>query len=316
MKYFTKEWYELMQRLDYCLCMRPIADGEYTDADIKRLYDKKLKAEIARDRRDYNDPPTFIDFDIDDMDIDDFTFFDPQTGKLEKAASKAEITERIEAEKAAAWAEFNSRPPFDPAETVENFERMYEGGLKHGLSHYPEWAQKLLDPRLVALSYLPRTVYDRLKAESRRNKKEFERIERTARKALEKESARIPERILDIFSGFHDARIMRLDKLGDDIAMLVALDCACFEGETPYVRVLFKNAEIVESDGLPFNDGDSLRMPTDEGYDICLTYLYDEFYAVDGGIEAHFLLSFDDLKYFTVRCADIVCEKNLEFKAE
>ena len=47
MKFYTKEWYELMQKLDYCVCMRPISDGEYSDDEIKKLYDKRLN-EIGR----------------------------------------------------------------------------------------------------------------------------------------------------------------------------------------------------------------------------------------------------------------------------
>lgn len=315
MKFFTKEWYGLMQGLDYCICMRPIADGKYTDEDIKRLYDKKLKAEIVRDRRDYNTPPSFIDFDLDELDLDDFAIYDTQSGILKKPESREEIEQSLAAEKAAAWAEYESRPSFDPTETVEHFKLMYEGGLKHGLSRFPEWAQKLTDPRLVALSYLPRSVYDRLKAESRRNKKEFERIEKEARKALDKEYSRIPERITDIFSGFHDASILRLSLSNEDLEMLVRLDCACFEGETPYVRVLFKNAEIIESDGISFEGDDGLRKQSDDD-DARLTYLYDEFYYVDGGVEAHFLLSLCDLKYLTVRCSDIVCDKNAACVAE
>ncbi len=40
MRYYTKQWYDLMQRLDYCICMKPIADKDYTDVDISALYDK------------------------------------------------------------------------------------------------------------------------------------------------------------------------------------------------------------------------------------------------------------------------------------
>ncbi len=43
MKFYTKEWYELMQKLDYCVCMRPISDGEYSDDDIKKLIIKGSK---------------------------------------------------------------------------------------------------------------------------------------------------------------------------------------------------------------------------------------------------------------------------------
>lgn len=314
MKFYTKEWYELMQKLDYCICMRPIADGEYSDDDIKKLYDKRLKAEVARDKRDYDEPPSFIDFDIDAADLDEFAFFN-ETGTLCKPSSKAEIKEMIAAEKAAAWAEYESRPPFDPSETEQRFRQAYDAGLEYGLMRFPEWARNAVDSRLVALGYLPRTVYDRLKEESRRNKKQFEQITRAARKALDKESEKIPARITEIFAGFHDASILRLNKRDGDLDMYVRLNCACFEGETPYVRVVFKNAQALDSDGLVIYDcakssGASSADVTSA--DDMLVYLYDEFYAVDGGVEAHFLLCADDLKYLTVRCADIVCERNVD----
>ncbi len=314
MKFYTKEWYELMQKLDYCVCMRPISDGEYSDDDIKKLYNKRLKAEIARDKRDYDEPPSFIDFDIDSADLDEFAYIDG-TGVLCKPSSKAEIKEIIEAEKAAAWAEYENRPPFDPSETEQMFRQMYDARLEYGLMRFPEWARETVDPRLVALGYLPRSVYDSLKEECRRNKKQFEQINRAARNALKKENKKIPARITDIFAGFHDASILRLNKRDGDLEMCVRLNCACFEDETPYVRVVFKNAHVLESDGLVVDDcaKSSGAGSADATFaDDMSVYLYDEFYAVDGGVEAHFLLCADDLKYLTVRCADIVCERNVD----
>ena len=79
--------------------------------------------------------------------------------------------------------------------------------------------------------------------------------------------------------------------------------------------MLFKKAQALEIDRLVSNActnraGDSSAEATCA--DDMPVYLYDEFYAVDGGVEAHFLLCADDLKYLTVRCADIVCERNVD----
>lgn len=46
MKYFTKEWYELMQHLDYTVGMEPIADKKYSDEEIAALYENKRKTAI------------------------------------------------------------------------------------------------------------------------------------------------------------------------------------------------------------------------------------------------------------------------------
>ena len=62
MKFYTKEWYALMQRQNYTSGLKKIADKVYTDEDIIAFYDKDLKAEIARDRRIHNTPPVPYDW--------------------------------------------------------------------------------------------------------------------------------------------------------------------------------------------------------------------------------------------------------------
>jgi hypothetical protein len=49
MRFYTKEWYALMQ--DMGLDFKKISDGNYTDAKIDALYQKQLKKEIASERR-------------------------------------------------------------------------------------------------------------------------------------------------------------------------------------------------------------------------------------------------------------------------
>ncbi len=55
MKYYTKEWYELMQNLHYVSGMTVVPDKEYTDAEIQAFYDADLAAEIEHDRRIYEE---------------------------------------------------------------------------------------------------------------------------------------------------------------------------------------------------------------------------------------------------------------------
>ena len=61
MKFYTKEWYELMQRQNYTSGMKKIPDKIYTDDEIKAFYDKDLKDEIAHDREIHNTPAQFSD---------------------------------------------------------------------------------------------------------------------------------------------------------------------------------------------------------------------------------------------------------------
>ena len=48
MKFYTKEWYELMQHQNYTSGLKKIPDKVYTDEEIQAFYDKDLNAEGKR----------------------------------------------------------------------------------------------------------------------------------------------------------------------------------------------------------------------------------------------------------------------------
>ena len=59
MRYFTKEWYELMQQQIGVEGLTKVADKVYSDAEIQAFYERDLKKEIAHDRKLHNLKPTF-----------------------------------------------------------------------------------------------------------------------------------------------------------------------------------------------------------------------------------------------------------------
>ena len=59
MRYFTKEWYELMQQQIGVEGLTKVADKVYSDAEIQAFYERDLKKEIAHDRKLHNVKPTF-----------------------------------------------------------------------------------------------------------------------------------------------------------------------------------------------------------------------------------------------------------------
>lgn len=312
MKYFTKAWYKLMQGMDYTLCMRQIDDKDYTDAEIEALYKRRLAADIRRDRAAYNEPPSRIEIDFDEFDLDDFVEFDGN--RLIRPTSMDEVKRKYEEEYLREKEAFESRPPFDPAETVKMFERMYAGGLEHGHSNFPDWIRDEVDIRLIALGYLPKSVYARLKVEQKRNRAEFNKIERAAQKALSKEAEKIPDELRKHF-GFHDGDIFSLKNYGDDLIMTIKQDCAVFENETPYVRVTFIGGKIIERDDNIKFDHRKIEYDGTE-YDAYCQWLYEELYKTPDGYEAHMLLAEGDLGYLTIECRDIKTEFNIEYAAD
>lgn len=57
MRFYTKEWYELMQHQDDLSGIQKIPDGNYSEQDIKAFYQQDLEAEVAQERERYNTPP-------------------------------------------------------------------------------------------------------------------------------------------------------------------------------------------------------------------------------------------------------------------
>ena len=92
MRFFTKEWYELMQHTDDTMLLRKIPDREYSDDDIAALYKKEEKRFIVSERRDYNRPPILLTdvLDLTSMPFDpeDWLDIDEKTGEAIRLESK------------------------------------------------------------------------------------------------------------------------------------------------------------------------------------------------------------------------------------
>lgn len=304
MKYYTKEWYALMQCVDSLDSFQKIADGEYTTASIKALYDKKLKAMIASEKRGYNQEPFFPvseeDLTEDTFDADDWIFVEEESGQVKKPASLQEVREHLEAERQKAYEEFENRAPFDPSETIELFQTSYRMNLRACKKIYPAWLTQSVDHRLIALECLPESAYMRYRNELRETKKRWNAINKAAEKDLRRQN--IPEQMDEALS-LHDASLLSIRKQGSHIAMTVTKDGLWPDDATPYRKVVFKDAEILEKErGLiarKYREGNV--------YHSNVSFLYYELYQKDGKYEVHMMFDFaGKLRYFTVKCRDIL----------
>ena len=312
MKYYTKDWYVLMQQLNYTAGMQPIADKKYTDAELTKLCSDKIKQEIEHDRKEYNTPPIKAQINFDKYSPDDFVTFDAKSGVLKKAQSMEEVRKKFEDMYAESLEQFNSRPPYDPADTIERFKERYKSDMEYGYLRFPEWVKKAADIRLIAMGYLPESVYKDLEAESVRNAKLYEAINAEARQQLDKQD--IPEEIAKNLM-FHDGEILSFEQVGNDVVMLIHEDCLPYEGQTAYTKVTFKDAEIIERDeNLKFE-----RRQIEVNGRSCDSYcvwLYEELYKTDDGYKVHMLLSEDGLGYLTIACRDICFDFDMEYNED
>ena len=304
MKYYTKEWYELMQHQHYTSGMNAIPDKHYSEQEIQAFYDADLTEEIERDRRIYDTPP---DFSWSDRLLDPesfcpehFLFEDKETGELlhpESIEMAKQYINEIQTENEETFAK---RPPFDPKETIECFKDTYTSMLCYATAGYPEWVEKTVDKRLLALNRIPETAYNRLKKEETENKLAFDKIMKDATAVLEGQS--IPEEIKSKFC-FHDANLLALKRNRTDAELYLRKDGGWTSGTTPYIKIVFKGVSSVDRE-----KGWVIRRKRDSDGELSSNcqYLYDELYKTEEGYEIHLLIwATKALRYLTICCEDI-----------
>jgi len=314
MKFYTKEWYELMQRQNYTSGLKKIPDKVYTDDDIQAFYDKDLKAEVAHDRKIHNTPPGPYDWEDelllpDRFTPDTFLFENGETGELFHPETPEIARHYLEQERRQAQERFAARPPFDPTETIACFQECYRGMLRYGFSHFPQWVRKSVDPRLLALNRIPESAYKRLRKEEQANRRAFEKINAKATAVLDQQD--IPEEIRERFY-FHDASVLAIKKVRSDVELYLRKDGGWLGDATPYIKIIFKNVRQFNRE-----KGFSLRPKLDADGDLrtSCTYLYDELYHDESGYEVHMLLCTPKaLRYLTICCEDIHFEDNISLE--
>ena len=315
MKFYTKEWYELMQRQNYTSGLKKIPDKVYTDEDFQAFYDKDLKAEVARDRRIHNTPPGPYDWEYelllpDRFTPDTFLFENEETGELFHPETPEIARHYLEQDRRQAQERFAARPPFDPTETIECFRDCYRMMLKYGAKQFPQWVQESVDKRLLALNRIPENAYKRLKKEEQVNRRAFEKINAKATSVLEQQD--IPDEIRSQFR-FHDASVLAIKKVRSNVELYLKKDGGWPNDTTPYIKLIFKNVRQFDRE-----KGFSLRLKLNKWGDLrtgC-TYLYDELYRTENGYEVHMMFwTRKALRYLTICSEDIEFEDNIPLDA-
>jgi len=309
MRYFTKEWYELMQQQIGVEGLTKVADKVYSDAEIQAFYERDLKKEIAHDRKLYNMKPTFeLEEELlrpENFKPENFLFVDEMTGEMYHPSTVEIAREHLEKSFRERMEAFEARLPFDPKETIECFQECYRMGIKYAASGYPKWVQETVDPRLLALQRIPESAYLRLKKESEKRKREFDKINRKAQKVLEQQD--IPDEIHEAFY-LHDAHLLSVVKKGRDVTLLFRKDGGWFGETTPYIRITCKGVSLYEREkGLVIRT----KEVDGEKRSNC-QYLYGEQYRTEQGYEVHMMFwNFSGLQYFTIGCKEILVEDNV-----
>ena len=287
MKYLTKEWYELCQRMGLHFGMR-VHNGAniYDEALYLRLYKRKEKEFVKMQREVYDVDPRFM------LEQDGCTLV-----PLDKFASGEVINEddkevycmpleereRIQ----KLIEEYDVRPPFDEKKCREKF-RILQETLKKEIPDKlpPELLQQIADMRVFSLGYCTREVLNYLKRLSKENKKKVDSVLSEYSKV--QQSEQIPRIIRERFD-FHDCEVTELTV---DKKVVMRLDTR--GGFTSFNMIAFTASEIIKQDE----------------HIVGSTWIYDELYRTERGYEAHMLFwAGEGLKELIIRCNDIVIEE-------
>lgn len=301
MRFYTKEWYELMQHQDDLSGIQKIPDGSYSVQDIKAFYQQDLEAEVAQERERYNTPPIW-DWQEELLaperfSPEDFLFEEEGTGKLFHPQTPEMARACLEADFRRALEAFERRPPFDPQETIQCFQECYRSKRRYAWKYFPQWVQESVDKRLLALDRMPASTYNHLQAEVQAKQQAFEAINLQAEAELSAQD--IPPELRDCFC-FHDAQVLKLRRRGHRAVLLLCKDGSWDE---PYTTITFERVRWLKRE-----PGLVLRCrPGRDGLLISnCQYLYDELYRTHEGYEVHMLLWTNKaLRYLTVCCENV-----------
>ena len=311
MKYFTKEWFYLMQKV--YLFDKPdeiIPDKEYTDEEIGEFYRKDLEEYLLHMREDYEEPPqvNWKLWEMNGLDPDNFdpsrSAFANENGESPKTVEEARAN--LERANMLELEEWKKRSPYNPKEDIKFFEKHYQNKLKNINKNYPPCVTEASDPRLLALGRMTESVHTLYTKYIQKLKEEFETIDKEGERVLAEQN--IPEDIKERFA-FHDADILALRKTGKDLHLYMRNEYMWTGEKTPYVKVIFKNTAKIERE-----KGFAIRPTVDsQGKLFCwCQFLYHELYRTETGYEVHMMLwTPKALRYLTVECGDIKFEENI-----
>lgn len=298
MKFYDKKYFELSQSNIYFDNFETIPDKKYSKKDIDDLYNKRLKLEMEEEKRIYNTKPDFKSVEEElnsgDINFEDYIYTD-EDGKIHIPTSKKQILNHLAEEKKEALKSFNERPEFDEDNFREEFKESFEFVLDEiSNENFPEWVFEKVDKRIIALNYLPESVWEELKKEEIEIENKLQAIREEARLVLDAQG--IPLKISNRFKDFYDAMLRNFKENKDDYEMRLITEI------DELVILKFKSAKIIENEKMDFRKN-------------AVYYVGEELYKNDDNYEVHMIFNEyskkgNEFKYITLSCSDIKISKS------
>lgn len=301
MKYYTKKWYEMLHRNFHLDLFEIVPDENYSEEKIYDLYEKKIQGAIEEERKLYDK-------------FSQVHIFDYHNKKIDK--QKKDIDEMIyslEESEDVSRKVMDNENVCDKSAIEENFKAAYEVMLTI-INSYPEWVIKEVDPKLLAMGFMPYSIYRKLKLQHKENRKAFKAIDSKAKKETDLQWSKIPAEIRKIFrnedcSVLEESCLLSLNTKENDILLTFRY------GEwqkptgniTPYICIIFKNGKLLENEA-KIQLMNTSPMEKESIISDCM-YVKDELYLIKNNYyEYHLMVA--GWSYITILCNNIECQQN------
>ena len=300
MRYFTKEYREALQNIGLVEGFDILEDK---DIDINELYRRKEYEYVESEREIYDTAPIHESDLFSDLELalEDILLADLDEDGNETNFRHPENYEEWEAYKEASYKrqleEFENREPFNEEEARELFKMNFDLEV-NDKSQLPDWVYKEVDPRLIALYYLPEEVYEKLEKISEESTRRIKEIDQLEEQDLT--NKRIPNHLLELLE-LHDSNLLKIEEKEGNIFLDVDYSSALsLEG---FQRLQFTEGEILENE---IN-----RLIIDEDGLSNIYFIAREVYNMGDYFEFHFLLDsyLDDegeSSYLTIRAKNLL----------
>ncbi len=282
MKHYTKEWQALLAQMDLSDGLKVIEDKEYSDQDVLDYIQSQEDERVVEDREVFDTMPN-LDFEISLIN----EMFDSNEISLEE---KEMYLSQVKRHYDQDMKDYLARGEFDEELSRQYFREDFKMVLDAIPDFYPGFVMDEVRPEFLALSTVPKKVFDELEKRDEELKEQMELLNHKAGEELSVQD--IPMEIYESFD-FHDALLVDVFEDESDYILLLHTE------DDEDIKVIFKNAKILENE---------LECEED------VFFVYRELYRLENNdFEVHMMFNeVNDYRYLTVECSDIVVEKNGE----
>ena len=290
MRYMTKEWYEAMQKTDLHLGLHASVHAKtYSEAYYRKLYARKETEWLELQKQ------------VAEFDVEDFiqrVFGDGvQAERVDgtpMSEEELETARRFQEEMIENLrADQKKRPPFDEEKEKKEFRNMQRAKIRRLQSVLPdEILRTVADIRVLALDVSSPEVKKVIRQFCKTNMKAVQRGYSDYDKAFAATFGNSAPDFVDQME-LHDTLVTSCRKVGKDL--VIRIDNG---GMTDLTGFRLKNCIVLKKEA-----------------SLCsTTFLYQEFYKVDGRYEIHFLMCRDrpngwELFDFIVSADDVVLQR-------